>query len=119
MSRVCEGSLCLSSIHSLCERSSPPRVLWEPRVKGNRLVTIEIVLQIDPDLADALEGDYGWMGSDGSSFPPISGQVLRADGLVWDLARQAHDTWRDSLGAIIVSASARFEDLKDEDIYPI
>jgi hypothetical protein len=78
-----------------------------------RQVTLEIVLEIDSDLADSLKGDPGWMGTDGDCEPPISGQVLKADSLVWDLARRAQDRWTTSLRSTIVTASARFQDLDE------
>jgi hypothetical protein len=82
-----------------------------------RQVTLEVVLEIDADLADSLIGDPGWMGDNGDYEPPISGQVLKADSLVWDLARRAHDHWMTSLRSSIVTASARFHDLDESDVW--
>ena len=75
-----------------------------------RLVTFTVTLSIDLDKGDKLTGDAGWISPDGEYERPISGLESRSDLLAWSLARQAFETYRDALDAVVLDAYARVGD---------
>lgn len=80
-----------------------------------QIVTLEVVLSVDADKADALIGTQGWSDPSGDCEPPITGLVLRADQLVWSLANLAMDQWRDSLDAYVVQANGLPGEIEDDE----
>lgn len=82
-------------------------------------ITLEVVIEVDADKAEALAGTDGWMDpQSGDGEPPISGITLRSDQLVWTLAHTALDHWRDSLDAVILEANGLPGPIEDADDVP-
>ena len=75
-----------------------------------RLLTFTVVLSIDADKGDALEGDRGFLDPDGEFGLPMTGLEIHSDLLAWSLARQAFETLGERLDAVVLDASGHVGD---------